>query len=34
MLSIVRYNIYLRYTIGDHNGKKEYIKFKIKYEIF
>jgi len=31
MLRIVRYTMYLRYTIG---RKKEYIKFKIKYEIF
>jgi len=34
MLRIVRRKMYLRYIIGDRNVKKEYIKFKIKYEVF
>jgi len=34
MLRIVRYKMYLKYTTGDRNAKKKYIKFKIKYKIF
>jgi len=34
MLRIVRRKMYLRYIIDEHNVKKEYIKFKIRYEIF
>ena len=28
MLKIVRYRMYLKYTTGDHNARKKYIKFK------